>query len=325
MVPPQPVVVARRREPALAPRVIPLPGGRKRGYNPVDVIALVYLGVTCVLLVAGRAHLPEWKTYLAAHALLLGGVAALRLCPHLGRFPLQFVRESYPLWLMPLAYHELSRINRLVTLRYYDAAVVRWDQIVFGGHPQTYLAALLPNVWLSEFLHCCYLSYMLFIPLVGLTLYFQRRTEAFRVFTTTVALTMYSSYLVFAFFPVQGPWYTFPHPVIAKGVFGSLVRTYLLRGASIGCAFPSSHVAVAASVAIMAHRFSRRLSYALLILAAGIAVGTVYGGFHYAIDALCGLLFGLGTALLGPRLHRALLRRHRLPHIRMRFPHLHLR
>jgi membrane-associated phospholipid phosphatase len=78
-------------------------------------------------------------------------------------------------------------------------------------------------------------------------------------------------------------------------------------------------------VAILAHRFSRRLSYALGFLALSITVATVYGSYHYAIDALVGFVFGTATAIFGPGFHAWLLRRTRLHMVRFRFPHLRFR
>ena len=41
-------------------------------------------------------------------------------------------------------------------------------------------------------------------------------------------------------------------------------------------------------------------------LAFGLALGAVYGGFHYAVDVLAGLIFGALTMALGLAIHRLL-------------------
>ncbi len=307
-----------------ATRRIPRPGASLpplRGYNPVDIVALIYLGITSLLLLAHPGRLPWY--YLAIHLALTAGVALLRLIPHLGRFPLQFLRESYPLWMLPLAYSELDMLNRLAASRYYDDVVLAWDRAIFGLHPHLLLSQWIPIPAVSEVLHASYLIYALLTPILGLTLYFQGRPEAFRVFATTVGLCMYGAYLVFIFFPVQGPWYGTSDAT--QGFFSGIVDQYLTRGSARGTAFPSSHVAGAVVVAAMARWFSRRLSWFMIGLAASISIATVYGGFHYAIDAVAGLGWGLAIAALGPRVHAGLLRQHRLPHIRLRFPHLRIR
>jgi membrane-associated phospholipid phosphatase len=38
----------------------------------------------------------------------------------------------------------------------------------------------------------------------------------------------------------------------------------------------------------------------LLVASTGLALGAVYGGFHYATDVLCGLLLGLALFVMAP-------------------------
>jgi membrane-associated phospholipid phosphatase len=47
----------------------------------------------------------------------------------------------------------------------------------------------------------------------------------------------------------------------------------------------------------------------LLVLSTGLAVGAVYGGFHYATDAVAGFLFGLLLVIAAPTVARWLVRR----------------
>ncbi|MBD3334688.1 MAG: phosphatase PAP2 family protein, partial [Candidatus Eisenbacteria bacterium] len=71
--------------------------------------------------------------------------------------------------------------------------------------------------------------------------------------------------------------------------------------------FPSSHVAVAISSFVVMRRLHRKLSWIILPVVIGITVGVVYGGFHYAIDAIVGLLVGWGVGLMGPMVYMDLL------------------
>lgn len=84
-----------------------------------------------------------------------------------------------------------------------------------------------------------------------------------------------------------------------------LWANYLDRGSRVGAgisAFPSLHVAGAAWVALVVSSFFRKLTllswaYFLLIL-----VGSVYLGWHYALDGLAGLVIALAMyGLAAPR------------------------
>ncbi len=307
-------------------QVTELPIERRLGFLPADVLSLVYLGITTVVVLLGYGRLPHWGGWLAAHLALLGIVISLRWVPRRSYPVLQLVRETYPLWLMPIAYRSIQDLSRLTTDRYFDDVVLRWDLALFSSHPHTWLMAAAGWPLLKEYLHFAYIVYQLLVPVLGLTLFFQKRFEALRVTATTIVLTMYSCYLVFTFFPVLGPYYVFPRPEgSGVGLFPVLVERMLDAAAARGTAFPSSHVAGSTAVALLAIRFSRRLSYALILLAASIFVATVYGSFHYAIDAVVGLAFGICAALLGPRVHAWLVRRTRLHMIRFRYPNLRFR
>lgn len=279
------------------------------GWTPIDLVQLAYVVITAMVLVVGRGIPNRWPL-LAGHLVLVVGMLALGRAARRGNIWLQFLRDAYPLLLLQVWYQETAVLSRGFTSGYHDATAQAWDLAVFGRHWNAELAAAWPSPFLSELLHGCYLGYIGCVPFLGFWLYFRRRYEAFRVFATSVACTFASCFLAFVFFPVRGPYYEFPgHVVPHLGLFPPLVYGMLERGASVGAAFPSSHVAGATVVALMSFRLERRLTPFLGLLAIGIAIGTVYGGFHYAIDALAGALVGIFWAAMGPVVHARLLRR----------------
>jgi membrane-associated phospholipid phosphatase len=110
--------------------------------------------------------------------------------------------------------------------------------------------------------------------------------------TTTIALGFFICYLFFVVFPVAGPRYLFP-PLSgppARSEIYAAVHAILDRGSSKGTAFPSSHVAASVSSLLAAWRESRSAGAILLLPVSALVVGTVYGRFHYGVDALAGLL-----------------------------------
>ena len=73
-------------------------------------------------------------------------------------------------------------------------------------------------------------------------------------------------------------------------------------GSSRGSAFPSSRIAATVAVAGLAFRFERTVFAVILLPVILLTIGTVYGGFHYGVDALAGLMVGLFFARYGPGL-----------------------
>jgi membrane-associated phospholipid phosphatase len=57
---------------------------------------------------------------------------------------------------------------------------------------------------------------------------------------------------------------------------------------------------------ISAWRLARPLFWILALVVPGLAVGTVYGGFHYAVDTIAGAAIGFAAAIFTPRIHDAL-------------------
>jgi membrane-associated phospholipid phosphatase len=103
-------------------------------------------------------------------------------------------------------------------------------------------------------------------------------------------IAFYVCYAVFLFFPVAGPRYLFPMAENAATAIAPAIFTHRLleQGSAWGTAFPSSHVAVSLVAACEAWRFWRPLGAVLAPAAVLLAFGTVYGQFHYAVDALAG-------------------------------------
>jgi membrane-associated phospholipid phosphatase len=255
-----------------------------------------------------------WLVVAALH--VIGIIVLLQIGPYprvLGwvqaRLPraTRIVGDWYAIAIIPLMYTELALLNTAVwNGRYFDAHIVRIEEGVFGGHPFSALAAALPNLALSEFLHFSYLSYYFIIYGPALYLYARGRRAEHQQLVFALLLAFFAHYVFFVYFPVQGPRYLFPAPggEIARGWFYNLAHQVLEAGSARGSAFPSSHV----GVSVMATAFSfiamPRIAPVLLILTLGLAFGAVYGGFHYATDAALGLAYGLVLFALAPRIAR---------------------
>ncbi len=280
-----------------------------RGYHPVDLVIAGFLAFVVVLLLVSRTQLPGRMTLLGIHLVALAAVLALRFVPRDRPAWMRVWRDLYPLACLPLAYFDMKYLNRLATLEYFDAQVIRWEQALFGCQLSQELYNWLPNAAVSEFAHLAYLAYGSLIPTIALTLFFQHRRAQLHLFTTTVVSTFTFCYVFFITFPVLGPFhYLGPIDPHTKHSFIAVLTDRILHsGSSPGTAFPSSHVAVGMVVWGIGRRYLPRLSILTLVIAAGIFLGTVYGGFHYGVDALAGLAVGMLFIWLGPRLHRLLL------------------
>ena len=220
-----------------------------------------------------------------------------------------FVSDWYVLGLMPALYSELALLNVSVhNGRYFDDLVLRWEEFLFGGQPSRELAAAMPWLPLSEVLHFSYIAYYLIIYGPFILLYMRGRRDDHQRAAFTIMLTFFAHYLFFIYFPVQGPRYLFPAPggEIENGLMYQLAHRILEAGSSRGAAFPSSHVGVSFVQTALCFVLLKRWAPLLLVLSTGLAVGAVYGGFHYATDAAAGLAFGLMLFFLASGIARML-------------------
>lgn len=257
-------------------------------------------------------HRPAgWPVLAAVHfsgilILLQAGFMRSWLALAAARFPraARIIGDWYALALIPLLYTELAVLNVSVFGgRYFDSVIIGWEESLFGGHPFSALAHAFPYLPVSEFLHFSYISYYLIIYGPPLYLYLRGRRADHQLVVFVLMLTFFAHYLFFIYFPVQGPRYLYPAPAgeISGGFFYNLAHRLLEAGSARGAAFPSSHVGVSVAATACAVLLLPRFAALLALLTVGLAVGAVYGGFHYATDASAGFIFGLLLFALAPR------------------------
>lgn len=277
------------------------------GLRPVDVLIVGYLLVTSILILAFPANLPGWPLYLSLHIAAL--VAILRFAGRRPRSPvLRFVRDWYPIAAFLPLYGELHGLTRMFTTTPHDVWVVGWEAGLFGAQPSQTMWRAWPPLWLSEYLHFAYFYYY-FVPItLALALYLKGDRARFSRALTATLTVFLGCCLLFIAFPVAGPYHhlSHPDPRTLPGFFAPLVHVLVQRGSSVGTAFPSSHTAVAVCVWLAAWQLYRPVFWALVLVVPGLALGTVYGGFHYAVDTVAGIIVGVAAALVAPRIHSAI-------------------
>jgi membrane-associated phospholipid phosphatase len=281
--------------------------GDPPGLRPVDALLVGYLLLTSVLLLAFPHHIPLWPLFLSLR--LVAIVVILRFAASRPKNPvLRAARDWYPVAMFVPLYAELQALTNLFTHLRYDTLVAGWEQALFSGQPSQTLRLRLPDRAVSEYVHFSYFYYYFVPSTLALGLYVRGARARFSQALTATLLAFLSCCLIYMLFPVVGPYHHYGHPPASSwpGVFGPLTHTLVQKGSSLGTAFPSSHTAVAVCVWLSAWRLSRPAFWMLALIVPALALGTVYGGFHYAVDTLAGALLGAGAALVAPRLHTRL-------------------
>lgn len=220
---------------------------------------------------------------------------------------LDHVRDWYPLPLILLAFRQMGWMALPHLNRDFENYWVQSDRVLL--HQWGLKAAievtgpLLPNV--------LELSYLLVYAVPVLTTAVFYKLNARHRLDDAYSILLFgtlTAYALYPYFPSEPPRSVFP---AADLPMSSLLRTLNLR--IVGqygihtSVFPSGHSAAAFSAAFAVMKLLpeyRWAGRAFLTLAVCIAVATVYGRYHFAVDALAGLAVA-GLSLLLSRAWRS--------------------
>ena len=263
-----------------------------------SLVTVAYLAATAVLTVLWGRAVPWWPAIVTAHVAVCVVLMSLGRRTPLAR-PWSVALHWHPLALFPILYKEVQVLAAAVGDWRLTAVVSAAEERLFGGQPSIYLSERLSVVALSEYLHFCYVAYLLLMPGVAAYWYLTKQRTAFHELILLVAIVMFGSYLVFILWPVDSPFYRFERlrPPLAGHVFFDLVHFVSSRGGARGGAFPSAHASASVVLWLVAFRYQRRLAILLTPIITGLIVATVYGRFHYALDTIAGV--GLAFAVVG--------------------------
>jgi membrane-associated phospholipid phosphatase len=205
-------------------------------------------------------------------------------------------RDWLPYPVSLLCYREAGWLAPAVHLHDLERKWIVWDRLVLDGwHGRAAIESLGPVI--PTVLEAAYLSVYVIGPLaVGALYMFRRRDGADRLWVAFL-LGLMLSYVQFPFWPSEPPRTVFPGwdlpsfltPLRRLNLF--LVGNYGIHSS----VFPSAHVSGAMAAALMLRRIMpqrRWVGNTLLTVALLIAVATVYGRYHYLVDALSGAASG---------------------------------
>lgn len=260
---------------------------------PVDWIVASYNAILAIIWLALASRAVGVLALALVHAAAAGLPWLLRSLP---RVPPQAraLRDGYPLIGIALFWAELGPLQALRSVGSGDLLVRRLDLALFGVHWHEIWMSVMPGRWVSEVMHFAYFLYYLLLLIPPLAIGIRCGLQGFRSAVLALTITYLSCFLFYLVLPVYGPRALGAAPLAAApdGPFHSLVELARASGDSPGTAFPSSHVAGAATIAWLGWRWLSRRWFVTLVLAAlGVTLSTVYTRNHYAVDAVAGFLW----------------------------------
>lgn len=264
-------------------------------FRPEDTVFLAYLVGISVFVTLFHKGVDGWWIYVLVHSAAAAGVVfALRSLPWEKNGALRFLRYWYiPLFLI-LFYEQIDSFILGMHGRYLDHLIADFEFGLLGTHPSVWMQRF-ANPVLTEVMKTAYNSYYWMGPLLAVSLYRARELVAFRRMLFSVSLAFFISYFGFILFPVEGPRYHLAH--LYKGPLdGYLVTAFqdfiMEHGDIHGGCMPSSHVAVALVVLLLAWTYRRRWAWWMTPLVLMLSISTVYNRYHYASDVFAGAAIG---------------------------------
>jgi membrane-associated phospholipid phosphatase len=211
------------------------------------------------------------------------------------------VRDWYPVPLILLAFREMGWMALPHTSRAFEDYWVLWDRrLLYDWGLKTAiesLGPLLPNLLELAYL----LVYVMPIVTVAVFYMYDARERLDDAYSILLFGTL-TAYAMYPFFPSEPPRSVFP--LADLPMQSALRRLNLFFVGNYGIhtsVFPSGHSAAAFSAAFAVMKLvpePRWLGRAFLALAVLIGIATVYGRYHFAVDAVAGLvLAGVAVGL----------------------------
>jgi membrane-associated phospholipid phosphatase len=228
-----------------------------------------------------------------------------------GQYRWAFIsRDWFPQALLVLVYKEMGWFAPSSHTHEFENSWIVWDRMLLNDwHGRAIIESLGPI--LPSLLELSYVLVYAVPPVTMGIIYGIGLLKRADVMLTIYLLGMFLCYAQFPFWPSEPPRAVFPGQDMPT--IDTPIRTFnlwIVGNYGIHTSvFPSAHVAGALAAALgMAYLAPRKrlLVWTYFIYAALVAVATVYGRYHYAVDALAGIAMGgagfaLGVWLCGMR------------------------
>lgn len=259
--------------------------------HPFDHLAVIYCWLIITLTINLARPIEDYLFVLAFHLGVIALVTTLAWYLHgISHRLAVFFRLLYPVMLMVFFYTASGRLVHIIFPAFLDYQVVILEEALLGYNPTLWLDQHL-NVVVTEILSASYFSYYFLIPGLALVMFFAKRDDEIKRFLTATCSMFFVSYMIFIFYPVEGPRHFFAavyENSITGPFFRNLVNMVIDNGAFHGGAMPSSHCGEALIVAFFAIRTFGRRAWFLAPVVFLLSLGTVYGRFHYLSDVVVG-------------------------------------
>ncbi len=279
-----------RNDSAASPAAVAYRGVSRLRSSEVFIIAyFIYVAFVALFLLPG-----SWPAWILVVLVAVAVVGLSRTdC---------ILRDWTPLAFALIAYREMDLFSVTPHDRHWEKICVSWDRWVLD---EIHLRGAIESLgWLLPFyFEMCYLLvYATGAVALAALLLSGRRDQVDRLWLAYLAGTL-GTYALFPFFPSDPPRIVFPSADLPNVMtLPRQLNLWIVGGYGIhSSVFPSAHVSSAFSAAWGLHvALPDRpwISRCMAIYGISVAVATVYGRYHYAVDAVAGIAMSIAALLV---------------------------
>ena len=274
-------------------------------FRPIDKISFIYIAFNIIYMIFGYYRVHNALLHLSVYSLATVMIILLATFQSKNKI-LTFIRDWYPILLSPYFFEATSAMNLVIIQEYTDVFFQKIDFIIFGYQPAIEWGTKLDNYVVQEIMHFAYFSYYAMIPIVAYFIY-SRSKETFYKFIFALSFVYFVCLIIYSMLPVVGGRYLEDALELTKiyryGIFTRIMAYVYSHTAHWGGAFPSSHVAISVGVSIGALQYNKKLGYIISFVTFLLTISTVYCHYHYFIDAVFGVIFGISLFFAGQKIY----------------------
>jgi hypothetical protein len=268
-----------------------------RYYRLAGIVIVAYAGV---VLIAGKLG---WQH--------LGLLALGWACVAMKKGPRRFIHDWWPIVIFWLGYDSMRIFSDSLMARAALEAPFRWERVFFPSPTGTiwpfffaaWREAHAGEPWTRAATAACnlvYLSHLVCVPLVLLTLWLRGRALLFRRLLWALAVINVSGLITYFAYPAAPPWWIFQNgfrqPTMQHSMpvaeSGSVPLELFSFSANRFAAIPSLHAAYPLVLAMVlgVHRARRRSVALALLYALAMWFSCIFLNQHYIVDLIIGAM-----------------------------------
>jgi membrane-associated phospholipid phosphatase len=269
-------------------------------------VALGYLGVSSALVMAFAENVAHPVKLIGVQVLVATLILVLCRMEKLVTEPFaqnwwHFWRHWYPHLFFLFCFEELGKLVHLISPAWRDEKLIAFDHWLTGVHPAVWLEQFATPAR-NEFMQFAYLTYFLYLLVLGGILYYRKDWKGYWSVMTYSAVGYAIGYVIAIVFPIESPWFAMAgswHGELRGGACTAVINFIEHFGRVRGAAFPSEHVAGSFAAVWGAWRHRRWLFWVMLPLVMCMCVSTVWGRYHYVADVFGGIITGTLGYVIG--------------------------